>query len=221
MASYNQAEYQPPRPEAYPRQASNASMNRYVPDSYGGPAASQPPPPQTSYDYAPSRPRGPSLGEYQVPSYPPQQNYGPSPGMQAPNNQLHPSAAIFPPQGPPYPQTGVDADGYMQAPNNPRRHSATSTHSQRSHHSHHSHRSGKSHHSHDSRRSQHSRHSDRDVNRDRRSEDERRRSRESRHSREEKDLELKRRNTHRPSWGDSIYGIFGVIKDALGPRDKY
>jgi hypothetical protein len=114
----------------------------------------------------------------------------------------------------------------MRAPSAPRRSSHSSNYSQRSHKSHHS---G---HSHDSRRSGHSHHSDylhrerQSSDRDRRSSDydARRRSRSSRRERDDRDRDLpppKRVNSHRPSWGDSIYSMFSVIKDALGPRDKY
>jgi hypothetical protein len=213
MTQYIDPNYQQPRPEPRSRQASTASM-KYVPESYGGPPAVQPPPPPQGYFDA-ARPRGPSFGNQPVPSFPPQPNpYAPAPAVYTPNARLHPS---YTPGGPPQPQypTNVDQDGYMQPPAAPRRHSHSSQHSQQSHYSHHSRKS------HDSRRSKHSTHS---SGRDRRSSEggERRRSRDSRRSQGERDMApVKRVKTHRPSWGDSIYSVFSVIKDALGPRDKY
>ena len=222
MAQYVPPGYQQPRPPpvggARSRASSNASMNKYVPGNY------QPPPVQQT-PYPTSRSRGPSIDGQPITSTPPipqTGSYGPPQGMPIPHRQIQPS-----PLGPPmYEQNtfppSVERDSYMQPPTEPRRHSAASSaHSRRSHESHHSrpsHHSSRSHRSSRSQRSSSSRP-------DKRRSDDRDRSRMDyfrRNSHDERELPPpKRVSSHRPSWGDTLYAMFGVMKSALGPRDKY
>ena len=217
MSQYLPPTYQQPVPDSRSRASSNASMNRYVPQPPPGP-----PPAPGGYS-GPSRARGPSLGNQQVPAMPPMVqtgSYGPPPVAIPPQNQLHPGYPDAPPNQPQqHPPPNVDRDGYMRPPSGSRRQSVSSTHSRHSQRSHQSHRS---HRSRDSRRSHHSSRSADARSRDRRS-SELDREPDRRHSySDERDLKPpKRVKSHRPSWGDTLFGMFDVIKDALGPRDKY
>ncbi|KAK3047432.1 hypothetical protein LTR09_011180 [Extremus antarcticus] len=163
--------------------------------------------------------------------------FGTSPGRLHPQTQLHPGYPVMPNSGPPTSQSQpytppgvanrnyagpsfVDQDGYMRPPRDTRRASATSTHSHRSGRSDRSHRSHHSSGRRDSQRPAPRRHSEvprySDDNDDSDDEGERRR----RHS-EGGERKPKPPKPHRPTWGDTVYGMFGIIKDALGPRDKY
>ncbi|KAK5170271.1 uncharacterized protein LTR77_004858 [Saxophila tyrrhenica] len=210
---------QPSAPMAIP------SRGQPPPPALGGqPIQGTPPVPNAAYYGTPmSQPVGPT---------PPVANanyYGSSPGYFGPQTpQLHPGYPGFPSSGPPtfqpqayrpqvaqnasYPgQAPVDPNGYMR-PVDPRRPSASSTHSRHS---------GKSRHSH-GRRDSHQprrRHSEDSYDDDDMTHDERR-ERDRRHSAGPEVKPVKRTKTHRPTLGDSVYSMFGVIKDALGPRDK-
>lgn len=210
----------------------------------GQPITGQPPIPNPGY-YGTSPNRAPASTSVPVPN---QGYYGSSPGYfgTSPGTQGYMGTS----QAPPYPQDQpspafpgllhpqpqhqlapppmVNPSGQMRPLPDQRRGSATS---HRSHHSHHSKRSGRSHHSdrrdsHHTRQDRSRRYSEDSYYSDdvavRRSHDSRR-ERERRHSvQDDRDLKpLKRTKTHRPSWGDTIYSAFNVIKDALGPRDKY
>ncbi|KAK3717604.1 hypothetical protein LTR37_005670 [Vermiconidia calcicola] len=225
MTQYIPPAYQQPRPDARTRGSSSASMNKYVPDNYraAGPppptqdvyATSLPPPAPDAYSGPPPRPRGPSIAGQPIISTPPVPNlgsYGPSPSIpiqqwparpgypDTPGSQLSQS---YPPS--------IGPDDNMRPLRDQRRLSAVSAHSRRSHRSHHSHNSPPSHRS---RRS---------SDRERRSHDKDRKKKyaDSKHSDDETEYKVKRTKTHRPTWGDSLFSMFGVVKGALGPRDKY
>jgi hypothetical protein len=150
------------------------------------------------------------IGTPQAPPYP-RQGYGGTPqGPPYPPAQLHsgyPGAQTWQPA--PHPADVTDSSGRMRPPPDQRRASVSSTHSRHSTHSKHS------------KRSRHSRQGSHHSSR-RHSEDEYGSDRDGRRRSNDRDLKpIKRTSTHRPSWGDTIYGMLGVIKDALGPRDKY
>ncbi len=117
----------------------------------------------------------------------------------------------------PYPADITDASGLMRPPIDERRASIGSNHSRHSHHS------GHHDHHHQSRRGSyrsHHRTSEDEYDAGRHSHDSHR-QRERRHSDGGEVSHSKRKEQPRPTWGDSIYGVLGIIKDALGPRDKY
>jgi hypothetical protein len=201
VASYGSTSYPPP---PMTRSRGSSTTSRYTPDAYKTPDQLAQPPMSNGYPFpngvSPQRP-SPLTS---------MQSQGPLPGqMIPPQNTLHPAAAA----NPPYP-TG---DRELPMPSRPydemeRRHSASSQHSRRSHDSHRSrdsHRSHKSHHSHRTS-------SEEPEKRHRHHERERRRS-DSYYDKKP----VKRADTHRPTIGDSIFSLFGTLKGALGPRDKY
>lgn len=234
----NPKNLQPPTPQASAPMAIPAYVHQGGPTLAGQPFLGTPPVANSAYFGTPphqSMATPPVNPNYYgtSPGY-----FGTSPGRLHPQTQLHPAYPGLPSSGPPtsqsqpYTPSGVpypnyagppfvDQDGYMRPPQDTRRASATSTHS---HHSGRSDRSHRSHHSsgrRDSNRPAPRRHSE--VPRysdDEDSEDERESHR--RHSEGgERKPRAKPPKPHRPTWGDTVYGMFGVIKDALGPRDKY
>lgn len=184
-----------PPPGTRSRGASNASANRYVPEDY----PQQPPYAGPEQGYRPPRSCGPSFNGQQIPYNMNPQPYGPGPDVQAGQYQRQPS------------YSENVSGGRLRPPAEPRRHSASSTHSRRSH---------------DSRRSHRSKRSSSPDDRDRHSHDrdrERKHHRSDRHHRkdDERDLKpLKRTDTHRPSWGDTIYKLFDLVRDSLGSSDR-
>lgn len=172
--------------------------------------------------------------------------FGNSPGKQAGYFGTPQPAVPYPnpPQHPGYPSTSqpqqlapppVNQAGHIiLPPQEGRRPSASSTHSHRSGRSRHSGRSSGHHSRRESphRHQPHRRHSEDSygyddddgdhVDRPRRRErhfDRDRRYSEGASSKPTKPM--KPIKDHRPSWGDTIYSMFGVFKDALGPRDRY
>ena len=189
------------------RGPSNASMNKYVPENYQ--PSPQPQPSAQGY-FPPQRARGPSIGDQQIASVPPVQQpgfYGTPTSLPIPQQQMQPSypgTPMYHPQAP-YPQSE------LRPPIEPRRLSASSARS------HHSHESRRSHHSHRSASSRGPEPRSREHDDDRK---ERRHNR--RHSHDGTDRELsKQAKDHRPTLGDTIFGIFDTVKMALEPRDKY
>ncbi|KAK3719917.1 hypothetical protein LTR37_004040 [Vermiconidia calcicola] len=225
MTQYIPTPHQQLRPDARTRGSSSASMNKYVPENYraaGAPppapdvyATSLPPPASDAYSGPPSRPRGPSIAGQPITSTPPVPNmgsYGPSPSIpirQSPARPGYPDTPVsqlsqsYPPS--------IGRDDNMRPPPDQRRLSAASAHSRRSQHSHHSRNSPPSHRS--RRSSDHER-----LSHDK---DRKKKYAGSKHSDDETDYKMKRTKTHRPTWGDSLFSMFDVVKSALGPRDKY
>lgn len=160
----------------------------------------------------------------------------PQPGAPYPYDPQHPGyPAISQSQQLAPPPT--NAAGHIMFEPQGRRASASSHHSHRSGRSRHSGRSSGQHSRRDSphHHSHHRRHSEeirrRDYDDDEEDSDSeydgRSRRRERHFDRDRRYSEgatlkpSKSTRDHRPSWGDTIYSMFGVIKDALGPRDKY
>lgn len=235
----------PPPPPAGPgaytprsRASSNASMNKYVPESYRTPQSGSQPEQGSSYFPIPQRPQGPSVGGQPISSTPPFPNSfpGTSSGFLHPQAQVQPSYPGTPAYTPgagssytpgafapaPAPALGTSPP-YPQAVNElrpqhgqePRRRSDASTHSR------HSRRSRRS-----SRRSESRERSNRrrrsyedeyDYDRERRHRERERRSSAPAHDGKDK---LTRTKTHRPTLGDTVYSSFRNVKYWLGPRDK-
>jgi hypothetical protein len=202
MTQYIPGAYQNPPADTRSRGSSNASVNKYTPDKY--PPA---PPQQQGCPASAARPRGPSIGDEQITSIPPSKqtgSYGPPPVEPVPQSQFQP---LYP-SPPRYNPQGVKNDGYMRPSADPRRRfSVSSTHSRHSHDSHRSHRSRRS-------------FSSRERERRRHEHDKKHHSHHHGHDKREHESP-KRVNTHRPTLGDTLFGMFDAIRCALGPRDKH
>ena len=217
------------------RAASNASMNKYVPEQYQTPQPGSQAD-QGSYFPIPQRGRAPSVGGQPISSTPPMPNsfagYNGFLQPQPQQQQLgtsHPGTPAYTPGvasahatpgpytpasgGPPYPHAANE----LRPPENPpRRRSDASTHSRHSHRSHHSSRRSDSRDRSDRRR--------RSYEDDYEYEEERRRRerRERRASAPDPDGKDKPKRTRtRPTLGDTVYSSFRNVKYWLGPRDKY
>ena len=211
------AQYMPPTDQQLPppplsRGASNTSTNKYIPESY----QQQPP----STPSAPGRSRGPSLGGQQIPSTPPISQtppYDGSPGMLAPQSPVRPA---YPTSYSYQPAPNVGYPGgqdTLRPPVENRRHSSGSTYSNSDNR--------------DGTRSPRSNRSSPGPNqRDGRSRDSARRSRDRsrsrkdsrrRHSDSDQNIKPLGRVRTRPTLGDTMFSLFGTVKDALGPRDRY
>lgn len=223
----------PPGSGAYgsrSRASSNASMNKYVPESYQTP---QPGSQAEANDYfPPQRPRGPSIGGQPITPKPPVPNSYPGPGsqfLQAPSQSSNSGTPAYTPgarsaytPGAYTPNSGLLAPPYPQAVNElrppqepPRRPRDASTHSRHSHRSHHSGRRSDS--QERSNRRRRSYEDEYDYEKDRKH-----RGRERRASAPDPDGKDKLSRTKtRPTLGDTMYSSFRNIKYWLGPRDKY
>lgn len=216
--------YQPEQPSQLRQEPNRARTNsataeRYRPRTYSNPPPSQPDPILLGPHQHPYTPPDPSFYPQQPHQHPPYPEQTAYPQTQAPIPMPQPAigiAGIVPsypnPPGPssrhssyahshptiqPTQSLGVDEDSS-------RRHSYSSQHSRHSHDSRHSHESRVSR---DSKRSRHSKHSVDD-----------------RHEGKAHGHGLKKehpnRTNERPTMGDSLVSMFGLIKSALGPRDK-
>ena len=199
----------PRRPENRSRGPSDASMNRYSPETYPPQPA-----PYVEQGYRPSRSRGPSFANEQ-PSYAPypSQSYGPPPDLPYGQHQRQTSySGRYPDQLSP-----SGGEHRLRPPVEPRRRSTSSTHSRRSHDSRRSHRSKRSSSPDDRPRRSHDSTRDRDRGREGRHHH----SHDHRHKEDDRDIKpLKRQDTRRPSWGDTIYDLFDFVKGALGSGSK-
>lgn len=196
---------QPPhaRPESNRTRTNSSTADRYRPRAYSNPPPTQPEPSLLGPYQQPYPPQ-------QQPPYPQQPHYAPA---QNPLPMPQPAQSFQPPLS-----SAVHSrhDSYTRPPPPPlmddygRRPSYAS---QRSRHSYESRHSHDSRHSRDSRRSRHSKHSSYD--------DSDREERRARRRRKEKQSSHPNRTNERPTMVDSIYSMFGLLKSALGPRDKY
>ena len=202
----------------YPRGTSGYS---YVADSY----FDQTPHNMSGQGYVPTRPRGPSLENRQIPSIPPTpQSYGLLPTSQSRGFQRQGSPSR-PGQDLPYPSH--DRVDSLRPPVESRRLSSDSRHSHESRRSHDSHRSNRSKASHQSQHSNRSRRSSYSHSPD--DQDDRRRRRDAGiHDRRSKQRysddpgkdSIKQADTHRPTFGDTIYELFGFFKHSLSSSDR-
>ena len=194
-------------PDTNCSRANSAAAEKYRPRTYSNPPPTQPDPTLLGphqHPYAPPEPSFYPQQPQQQPPYPPDTIY---PNSQAPPpipmpqpapsypNPPHPTSAPGPAlrhSSYAQPRPPMDYDG---GDDDGRRHSYSSQHSRHSH---------DSRHSRDSKRSRHSRSSvDGSGGK----------ARKSKH-------EHPNRTNERPTMGDSLVSVFGLIKSALGPRDK-
>jgi hypothetical protein len=199
------------RPESHRARTNSATAEKYRPRTYSNPPPTQPDPSLLGPHQHPYAPPDPSLYPQQPQPQPPYPQQGIYP-------QTHAQTPIPMPVPMPVPQPSYlnppksilkstpRHGSYDHAHDRPpmdedssRRHSYSS---QVSRHSHDSRRS------HDSKHSRHSRHSGDDKHHDGHS-----------HSHGSK-KDHPHRTNERPTMGDSLVSMFGLIKSALGPRDK-
>jgi hypothetical protein len=201
----------PSRPEANRSRANSAAAEKYRPRTYSNPPPNQPDPTLLGPYQHPYTPPDPSF-------YPQQQHQPPYPQtatsqpqlpipmpMPMPQQVLIPSYPNLPISAPgpssrhssyAHPRPPMPTDYNDDLDDSGRRHSYSS---QLSRHSHDSRRSR------DSKLSRHSRHSA---------------DGKAHHEHKREQQQHPHRTNERPTMGDSLVSMFGLIKSALGPRDK-
>jgi hypothetical protein len=202
------AEQPPPtmRPATTRASTNGATAEKYRPRTYSNPPPNQPNPTLLGPYQTPYAPPAPTFHAQPIQApYPQQEIYttAPPPLAMPQPAPIYPPQQQYPQQHPqPIPGPGFSSPRHGSYSHPPRPPLPINDHDPRSSYS-----SQRSHHSHDSRRSRHSRHSH-----DGRHHGDVRAKRDHRVSIEDID--------RRPTMGDSVIAFFGLIKSALGPRDK-
>ncbi|GAB7359791.1 hypothetical protein MBLNU230_g6960t1 [Neophaeotheca triangularis] len=207
MANYNPAAYQPTAPQPIPQRSNRSSSAslRYDPNLAMGPQqAGQSPQGHPAYGSTP--PNHGATPPYADNHYTTRGSYSqpPPPSVPAIPEQAQPRSyphAHFTP--------ALDDGSHRRSQEDPRR-SSHGSHPSRPSHDSRRHSNSTRHRHSEEHRHHHPRHSH-DDRYDGEEQEEGQRHR----KRKRKDKE------RRPTIGDTLYSVFGTIKDALGPRDKY
>jgi hypothetical protein len=200
------------RPDTNRSRANSATAERYRPRTYSNPPPTQPDPTLLGphqHHYAPPDPSLYPPPPQQQPPYPPDLAYPTTQAPVVPIPMPQPAPSYpNPPNPTPALGTASRRSSYVQ-PRPPMDYGDDEDGHRHSYSSHHSR------HSHDSRRS----HGSKGSRHSRGSLDGRYDDKASSHKLDSK-REHRHRTNERPTMGDSLVSVFGLIKSALGPRDR-